>query len=246
MEHRGRAEVLENVTLTTALRVALRSLDEVDEQHIFRDRASTLAGVAVHSIPRRPCVRECQSPGHGFGGAEPVGQPQDRSRGRRIVLPWCPTRRGHDIGLATAPGWDPLPLPSSPRCANVDGAALDTARRRRETTYPELHGRNGRTRLVVLGAEVGGRWSDQSAKFVRQVAKAEARGELPIFRRRGHTGGRAMSSLSHCRWLEHRGGLGADGATPSTSQESESKCKVKAKASFKMANHCVLNICKAD
>ena len=30
---------------------------------------------------RRPRDRERQSPGHGSGGAEPVGQPQDRSRG---------------------------------------------------------------------------------------------------------------------------------------------------------------------
>ena len=50
-----------------------------------------------------------------------------------------------------------------PRCANVDGAALDTARRRKESTYRELHGRNGRTRLA-----------DESAQFVRQLAKAKS------------------------------------------------------------------------
>ena len=47
MEHRGQAEVLEDVTLTPALRAALRSLDEVDVQHIFRDRA-----VVIKSLPR--------------------------------------------------------------------------------------------------------------------------------------------------------------------------------------------------
>ena len=39
-----------------------------------------------------------------------------------------------------------------PRCADVDGAALEAARRREELRYPELSGRQGRTRLVVLAA----------------------------------------------------------------------------------------------
>ena len=42
-----------------------------------------------------------------------------------------------------------------PQCANEDGAALVAARRRKEGTYPELTGRDGRTRLVVLACEVG-------------------------------------------------------------------------------------------
>ena len=36
---------------------------------------------------------------------------------------------------------------------------LQEARRRKERTYPELNGAGGRARLVVLAAEVGGRWS---------------------------------------------------------------------------------------
>ena len=46
-----------------------------------------------------------------------------------------------------------------PRCADVDGEALEAARRRKEVRYLELSGRQGRTPLVVLAAEVGGRWS---------------------------------------------------------------------------------------
>ena len=42
------------------------------------------------------------------------------------------------------------------RAANIDGAALDAARLRKEKTYPELCGERGRARLVVLAAEVGG------------------------------------------------------------------------------------------
>ena len=120
-----------------------------------------------------------------------------------LPLPWCPTRRGHDIGLYIVTG------SPHPRCANVDGAALDTARLRKEITYPELH---GRTRLVVLGAEVVSRWSYESAQFVRQLAKAKARGEPPILHSRAnkHTGGRpswhaALPSLSHCRCWPWRG-----------------------------------------
>ena len=45
------------------------------------------------------------------------------------------------------------------RCADVDSAALEAARRTKERRCPELSGQHGRTRLVVLGAEVGGRWS---------------------------------------------------------------------------------------
>ena len=46
------------------------------------------------------------------------------------------------------------------------GAVLQEARRRKERTYPELHGAGGRARLVVLAAEVGGRWSEETAQFL--------------------------------------------------------------------------------
>ena len=59
----------------------------------------------------------------------------------------------------------------------IDGASLEAARRRKEATYPELTGRNGRTRLVVLGCEVGGRWSGEVQEFLRSLAKAKARSE---------------------------------------------------------------------
>ena len=53
-----------------------------------------------------------------------------------------------------------------PRAANHDGAALEAARRKKETTYPELAGEGGRARLVVLAAEVGGRWNVETAQFL--------------------------------------------------------------------------------
>ena len=63
------------------------------------------------------------------------------------------------------------------RCATVDGASLEAARRRKEATYPELTGRNGRTKLFVLGCEVGGRWSGEAQEFFRSLAKVKARSE---------------------------------------------------------------------
>ena len=60
-----------------------------------------------------------------------------------------------------------------PRCANVDGAALEAARRVKERRYPELSGRHGRTRLVVLGAEIGGRWSEETGHFLRHAFSAK-------------------------------------------------------------------------
>ena len=54
---------------------------------------------------------------------------------------------------------------ASRRAADVDGAALEAARRRKERTYPGLSGDGGRARLVVLAVEVEGRWS--SSGFAR-------------------------------------------------------------------------------
>ena len=57
------------------------------------------------------------------------------------------------------------------------GVALVTAaRKKREQTYPELLAA-GRCRLVVLGFEVGGRWSDEALDFVRRLARAKARSQ---------------------------------------------------------------------
>ena len=42
------------------------------------------------------------------------------------------------------------------RAAQQDGVVLQSARRRKERTYPELLGRRARSKLVVLAVEVGG------------------------------------------------------------------------------------------
>ena len=56
-------------------------------------------------------------------------------------------------------------------------SALVEARLRKERAYPELL--RAHCRLVVLALEVGGRWSEEAASFVRFLARARAR-EVPL------------------------------------------------------------------
>ena len=44
----------------------------------------------------------------------------------------------------------------------------------KRSAYPELVGEGGRARLVVLAAEVGGRWSKETVTFFTALAKARA------------------------------------------------------------------------
>ena len=64
---------------------------------------------------------------------------------------------------------------SRPQADSIDGVALAAARRNKARTYPELSGGDGRARLVVLAAEVGGRWSEEVRKFLGALATAKAR-----------------------------------------------------------------------
>ena len=68
-----------------------------------------------------------------------------------------------------------------PHTAEVDGVVLLAARQDKERTYPELIG-TGRCMLVVVAIETGGRWSDESVGFIRQLAFAKAR-EVPKYLR---------------------------------------------------------------
>ena len=58
------------------------------------------------------------------------------------------------------------------------GTALRDARRRKEHTYPELF-RSRRCKLVVLGLEVGGKWSEETASFIKLLAQHRAR-QAPV------------------------------------------------------------------
>ena len=107
--------------------------------------------------------------------------------------------------------------------ADEDGVALRRARHRKERTYPELVGRRARARLVVIAVEVGGRWSEEARSFLSQLAKARARGENKLLRKRAEQAWRLRwGSLLACTaaravamsLLELPGARGADGATP--------------------------------
>ena len=50
-------------------------------------------------------------------------------------------------------------------------------------TYPELAQQHGRARLVVLGCEVEGRWSEKSCLFLASLAAAKARCEPDVMRK---------------------------------------------------------------
>ena len=56
--------------------------------------------------------------------------------------------------------------------------------RRKERTYPELTARGGRARLIVLGVEVGGRWSTETRSFLTRLAHDRARSERFLLRKR--------------------------------------------------------------
>ena len=74
--------------------------------------------------------------------------------------------------------------------ASQDRVALRAAKRKKIATYPELVDPHSRAKLVVLGVEVGGRWSDETRTFLSRLAKACAKTEMPLMRRRAEQAGR--------------------------------------------------------
>lgn len=58
---------------------------------------------------------------------------------------------------------------------------MHDARRNKERVYLELT-RGGRCRLVVLGIETGGRWSEEACTFLRLLAQHRARQATPLLR----------------------------------------------------------------
>ena len=73
-----------------------------------------------------------------------------------LVSPVTRDGRPHD-GADNHPGW----------------AVRNAVRRKRRQTYPEID-RSRRCRLVVFGLEVGGRWAEEAATFVRLLARTRA------------------------------------------------------------------------
>ena len=63
--------------------------------------------------------------------------------------------------------------------ADVDGAVLAAARRRKERTCPELVRPGRRARLVVLAGDVAGRWSEETVSFIRCQGPGSRRTDHP-------------------------------------------------------------------
>ena len=164
-------------------------------------RETLLSTILVEDVPSTfPASSGASMPCSGQQFTDGTGSPRRRPPSRRLVLAGTGTlqsvqdrvpspdiatplwfvrkTRGWSLSLLCIT-WSP-----HPRCVTTDGAALETARRRKETTYPELSGQFGRTKLVVLAAEVAGRWSEECRSFLSQLAKAKVRGEAPHLRAR--------------------------------------------------------------
>ena len=103
------------------------------------------------------------------------------ARRLEVVVDGLPLFGGVQLAVDTALVWCALFMRTVR--ARSDGVALVAARRRKKATYPELVGRRGRARLVVLVMEVGGRWSPETQSFVSLVASAKGRRESPLMRR---------------------------------------------------------------
>ena len=104
--------------------------------------------------------------------------------------------------------------------AQHDGLAAEAARLRKARTCLELVGLHRRAHFVVLALEVGGRWSRETQAFVTQLARAKARGETQLMRRRAEQGWRLRwGSILACAaaravastMLELPGARGSDG-----------------------------------
>ena len=106
-----------------------------------------------------------------------------------------------------------------------DGVALLAARKRKEQTYPEFLGARCRARLVVLAVEVGGRFSRETSGFITELARARARSETALMRKRAEQAWRmrwcglfgcAAAKAFAASLLELQGSVGADGDTPAS------------------------------
>ena len=90
--------------------------------------------------------------------------------GRRleIIADGLPLWRGAQLAVDTTLV-SPIKADGTARrhAARRNGIALEAARKTKERKYPELAVRGGRARLVVVGAEVGGRFSSDSRTAVR-------------------------------------------------------------------------------
>ena len=99
----------------------------------------------------------------------------------RSSLMGCPSSTGHSWR------WTPPWCHPCMATARHDGTQPQAVRRAKETTFPEFSSEEGRARLVVLAAEVGGRWSQETAEFLNAMAKIRAQESPQILQGRVRT-----------------------------------------------------------
>ena len=109
------------------------------------------------------------------------------TRRLEVVADGLPLFHGAHLAIDTTMV-SPLSREGFPKlgCAEVDGAALTAARRRKERRYPELV------------CEVGGRFAEECRHFLRQLSKAKVRSEPPLLQQRVR---HAWSSFDAPCWL---------------------------------------------
>ena len=102
----------------------------------------------------------------------------DHLDGRRleIIADGLPLWRGAQLAIDTTLV-SPIRADGTARrhAAHRDDVALEEARRTKERKYPELAGNGGRARLVVVAAEVGGRFSVRPTSFHEVLCPRKSR-----------------------------------------------------------------------
>ena len=113
----------------------------------------------------------------------------DPSDGRRMDIVAAPGARGPgafngltlfcDLTIAS-----PLTRTGAARSgsASFNGRALNAAIAKKRNTYSDVTS-SGVARLLVLGCEVYGRWSDDARDLIRQLARSKSREAPPALRR---------------------------------------------------------------
>ena len=164
---------------------------------------------------RRTRPSERFRPGHGLSRFQPVGRPQVGSGRRVTALEWRTAGHRYHNGFASETGRHSTGWHSNNKREGFGRRARSQKARR----YPELSGEN-RARLVVMGTEVGGRWSAEAATFLSSLATAKARdaplalgGSVWLRRWQGMLGCAAARAFAQSL-LEGPASGGVDGPTP--------------------------------
>ena len=190
-------------------------------------RAGVLGGVvSLWSLQLHGCVerQERESRQTSSSGIWMLWQCERRTNDGLKLSEGLPVFHGAQLAIDTTLV-SPVRADGEPhrQCQDMDGPALDAARRRIARTYPELTGGRGRAKLVVLAGEIGGRFSVETQTFIRLLARAKTRAiPEPLRTRARQSWMHRWGSLLACAaarafgssLLERRGQPGSDGETP--------------------------------